>query len=66
MNKSDIFWQTYLNFEQKVKEIAKYIFIADEVNVHRKIAGSGSARHSVYQGKPDIVPDCYSSKSMGI
>lgn len=30
------------------------------------IAGSGSARHSVYQGKPVIVPDCYSSKSMGI
>lgn len=30
------------------------------------IAGSGSARHSVYQGKPVIVPDCFSSKSMGI
>lgn len=30
------------------------------------IAGSGSARHSVYEGKPVIVPDCYSSNSMGI
>lgn len=30
------------------------------------IAGSGSARHSVYQGKPVIVPDCYSGNSMGI
>lgn len=30
------------------------------------IAGSGSARHSVYEGKPVIVPDCYSCKSMGI
>ena len=35
MNKSDIFWQTYLNLEQEVKEVAKYIFIADTVNVYR-------------------------------
>ena len=34
MNKSDIFWQTYLNLEQEVKEVAKYIFIADAVNVY--------------------------------
>lgn len=26
MNKSDIFWQTYLNLEQEVKKAAKYIF----------------------------------------
>lgn len=30
------------------------------------IAGSGSARHSAYEGKPIIVPDCYSCNSMGI
>lgn len=35
MNKSDIFWQTYLNLEQEMKEVAKYVFIADTVNVHR-------------------------------
>lgn len=35
MNKPDIFWQTYLNLEQEVKEVAKYVFIADTVNVHR-------------------------------
>lgn len=35
MNKSDIFWQTYLNLEQEMKEVAKYIFVADTVNVHR-------------------------------
>ena len=35
MNKSDIFWQTYLNLEQEMKEVAKYIFVADTVHVHR-------------------------------
>lgn len=35
----------------------------DKIDV--MIAGSGSARHSVYHGKPVIVPDCYSSNSMG-
>ena len=35
MNKPDIFWQTYLNLEQEMKEVAKYIFVADTVNVHR-------------------------------
>ena len=35
MNKSDIFWQTYLNLEHEMKEVAKYIFVADTVNVHR-------------------------------
>lgn len=38
MNKSDIFWQTYLNLEQEVKEVAKYIFIADTVNVYRNVS----------------------------
>ena len=35
MNKPDIFWQTYLNLEQEVKEVAKYVFVADTVNVYR-------------------------------
>lgn len=35
MNKSDIFWQTYLNLEHEMKEVAKYIFVADTINVHR-------------------------------
>lgn len=34
MNKSDIFWQTYLNLEREVIELSKYIFFADEVIVN--------------------------------
>lgn len=30
MKKSDIFWQTYMNLEKEVIEMAKYIFITDE------------------------------------
>lgn len=30
MNKSDIFWQTYLKIEKEMLEIAKYIYITDE------------------------------------
>lgn len=26
MNKSDIFWQTYLNLEKEVIEVSRYIF----------------------------------------
>ena len=35
MNKPDIFWQTYLNLEQELKEVAKYVFVANTVKVHR-------------------------------
>lgn len=31
MNKSEIFWQTYLNLEKEAIEVSKYIFITDEV-----------------------------------
>jgi len=30
MNKSDIFWQTYLKLEKELLEVAKYIYVADE------------------------------------
>lgn len=33
MNKSDIFWQTYLNLEKELLEVAKYIYITDEIKV---------------------------------
>ena len=31
MNKSDIFWQTYLNLEKEAIEVSKFVFITDEV-----------------------------------
>lgn len=33
MNKSDIFWQTYLSIEKEVIEVSKYIYITDRVFV---------------------------------
>lgn len=36
MNKSDIFWQTYLNLEKEAIEVSKYIFFTDEVLVNGK------------------------------
>lgn len=35
MNKSDIFWQTYLNLEKEVIEVSRYIFITDEITVRK-------------------------------
>ena len=35
MNKSDIFWQTYLNLEKQVIEVSRYIFITDEITVRK-------------------------------
>ena len=35
MNKSDIFWQTYLNLEKEVTEVSRYIFITDEITVRK-------------------------------
>ena len=31
MERSQLFWQTYLNLEKEVLEVAKYIYIADEI-----------------------------------
>ena len=36
MNKSDIFWQTYLNLEKEMIEVSRYIFITDEITVRNK------------------------------
>lgn len=33
MNKSDIFWQTYLNLEKEMIEVSRYIFITDELTI---------------------------------
>ena len=33
MNKSDIFWQSYLNLEKEAIEVSKYIFITDVITV---------------------------------
>lgn len=35
MNKSDVFWQTYLNLEKEVIEVSRYIFITDEITVRK-------------------------------
>lgn len=35
MNKSDIFWQTYLIYEKEVIEVSRYIFITDEITVRK-------------------------------
>lgn len=35
MKKSDIFWQTYMNLEKEVIEMAKYIFITDEKIINK-------------------------------
>lgn len=32
MNKSEMFWQTYLNLEKELLDISKYIYITDEIN----------------------------------
>lgn len=34
MNKSELFWQTYLNLEKELLEVAKYIYITDEKLVY--------------------------------
>lgn len=31
MKKSEIFWQTYLNLEKELLEVAKYVYITDEI-----------------------------------
>lgn len=36
MQKSDIFWQTYLNLEKEAIEVSKYIFFTDEILVNGK------------------------------
>ena len=36
MKKSDIFWQTYLNFEKELLKLSKYIFFSDEIIIEGK------------------------------
>lgn len=51
MKKSDIFWQTYMNLEKEVIEMAKYIFITDEKIINksgREIIESCSSQLSTY------------------
>ena len=36
MNKSDIYWQTYQNIEQEVKEVAQVIAYCDENKISFK------------------------------
>ncbi len=40
MDKSQLFWQTYLNLEKDFLDIAKYIYIADEVPVKNSATGT--------------------------
>lgn len=35
INKSDIFWQTYLNLEKEVLEVSKYIHFTDTKITHK-------------------------------
>ncbi len=35
MNKSDIFWQTYLNLEKELIEVSKFIFITDSRTINK-------------------------------
>lgn len=37
MKKSDIFWQTYLNLEKELLEVAEYIYVTDEIFINNKI-----------------------------
>ena len=34
MNKTDIFWQSYLNLEKEAIELSKYIYITDVKSVN--------------------------------
>lgn len=36
MNKSDLFWQTYLSLEKEIIEVSRFIFITDEITVRNK------------------------------
>lgn len=36
MQKSDIFWQTYLNLEKELLDLSKYVFFTDEIIVNSK------------------------------
>lgn len=36
MEKAQLFWQTYLNLEKEVLEVAKYIYITDEITTYSK------------------------------
>ena len=36
MKSSQLFWQTYLNLEKEILEVAKYIYITDEITTYSK------------------------------
>ncbi len=36
MERSQLFWQTYLNLEKEILEVAKYIYITDEITTNSK------------------------------
>ena len=36
MERSQLFWQTYLNLEKELLETAKYIYITDEITIHSR------------------------------
>ena len=36
MEKAQLFWQTYLNLEKEVLEVAKYIYITDEITTYSR------------------------------
>lgn len=36
MERSQLFWQTYLNLEKELLETAKYIYITDEIAIHSR------------------------------
>ena len=34
MDRAQLFWQTYLNLEKELLEVAKYIYVTDEITIH--------------------------------
>ncbi len=62
MNKSDIFWQSYLNLEKEVLEVSKYIYITDEIFV-KSPEGVHSQKNSTQLGTfsphiADLLVNC--------
>ena len=43
MDKSQLFWQTYLNLEREFLEVASYIYITDEVPIYKEGAAGTQA-----------------------
>ena len=47
MNKSDIFWQSYLSLEKEAIEVSKYIYITDAITV----CGNGVENEQPYKSQ---------------